>query len=233
MAKMATWPMPQTGVITQELYHMNIADLLHSLTLAGLTLSQGQGGELKVLGPIHRLTQKQKQGLSEHKQTLLALTTHPTCLIPWVSQEARAEREAICWADSRAPEVAEALTKAMAFFDDIPRPPIFYLGLKAQQSLNGIEWAHLEAGESESPCQRCGDRRTSLNIIHSGESLRRDCAYCGRSMGFPSWYDPKLTQEILTRNAQGIRYNKASQGGDGVAPAGSNDSPLLPEGAKS
>lgn len=220
---------------------MNIADLLHSLTISGLTLSQSPAGELKVLGPVHKLTQQQKQGLSDHKQTLLALASQPTCFIPpqeesdydkktksipWLTPEARTEREAIQWADSRSPEVAQALANAIDFFEDIPRPPAFYLGLKAQQQANGLDWAHLEPGQAESPCKRCGDRQTSLNIIHSGESLRRDCAYCGRFRDFPSWYDAKLTQEILSTNAQGIRYNETSQGGDAIAPAGSNASPL-------
>ena len=212
---------------------MNIADLLHSLTVDGLTLTQEPAGSLKVLGPVHRLTPGQKQGLSDYKQTLLTLTSPPTCFIPWLSPEEKVEREAIQWADSRSPEVLEALTDAIEYYEAKARPPAFYLGLKTQQTFIGIEWAFLEAGEADPPCKRCGDRQTSLNIIHSGESLRRDCAYCGCFRNFPTWYNSDLTQKILANNSLGIRYNETSQGGEANAPAGSNDSPLTKQGARS
>jgi len=91
---------------------MDIANLLHSLTVAGLTLTQEADG-LKVLGPVHRLTPEQKQALTEHKQTLLTLAT---CYFQTEEQE---ERDAIEWADSQGPDVRGSLADAIEFFEEL------------------------------------------------------------------------------------------------------------------
>ena len=38
-----------------------------------------------------------------------------------------------------------------------------------------------------SPCSRCGSPRTVDVAIHEGRSVRRDCAECGLTRGFPRW----------------------------------------------
>jgi hypothetical protein len=37
-------------------------------------------------------------------------------------------------------------------------------------------------------CPRCGFDKYIDAPIHNGESLRRDCARCHRTVGFPIWY---------------------------------------------
>jgi hypothetical protein len=37
-------------------------------------------------------------------------------------------------------------------------------------------------------CRRCGSRATVDTPIHQGQSIRRDCAKCGRFRSFPTWY---------------------------------------------
>ena len=35
---------------------------------------------------------------------------------------------------------------------------------------------------------RCGSDRYRDNLIHNGQSSRRDCAHCGRFLSFTRWY---------------------------------------------
>ena len=37
-------------------------------------------------------------------------------------------------------------------------------------------------------CTRCKGTRFRDFPIHKGRSVRRDCAHCGRTLGFPVWY---------------------------------------------
>ena len=37
-------------------------------------------------------------------------------------------------------------------------------------------------------CNRCGSTEFVDTPIHDGKSLRRDCAQCHRTLGFPVWY---------------------------------------------
>ncbi len=40
----------------------------------------------------------------------------------------------------------------------------------------------------EFTCPKCGHERYRDVPIHNGQSTRRDCAYCARTIGFPSWF---------------------------------------------
>jgi hypothetical protein len=46
--------------------------------------------------------------------------------------------------------------------------------------------------ESPVPCANCGFERFVDVAIHEGRSKRRDCARCGRTLGFPLWYGAAL-----------------------------------------
>lgn len=37
-------------------------------------------------------------------------------------------------------------------------------------------------------CERCGSDEVVDVPVHDGLSLRRDCATCGATLGFPNWY---------------------------------------------
>ena len=51
---------------------ISVSDLMHSLTISGLTLSLADD-QLKVCGEIGKLTLSQKQSLSQHKDTIKLL----------------------------------------------------------------------------------------------------------------------------------------------------------------
>ncbi len=40
-------------------------------------------------------------------------------------------------------------------------------------------------------CERCGSDQHKDFPIHGGRSIRRDCAQCGRTIGFSRWQPPK------------------------------------------
>ena len=43
--------------------------------------------------------------------------------------------------------------------------------------------------DSDGPrCEHCNSPEFVDLSIHGGQSLRRDCAQCGRYHGFPKWY---------------------------------------------
>lgn len=48
--------------------------------------------------------------------------------------------------------------------------------------------AHVPGLLMREPCNRCGNATGGDVPIHQGRSTRRDCARCGRTMGFPVWY---------------------------------------------
>lgn len=37
-------------------------------------------------------------------------------------------------------------------------------------------------------CERCGSAEAIDVPVHDGHSVRRDCAACGATLGFPDWY---------------------------------------------
>ena len=43
-------------------------------------------------------------------------------------------------------------------------------------------------GSKPITCRRCGSREFVDVQIHGGISMRRDCCYCGLTLGFPLWY---------------------------------------------
>lgn len=49
-------------------------------------------------------------------------------------------------------------------------------------------------GEKPKPICRCGSSDYVDHPIHDGQSLRRDCAICGRFIAFPVWHGPSLDE---------------------------------------
>ncbi len=177
---------------------MDIATLLHSLTLSGLTLRRGDADALEVVGPVQSLSLEQQQALRENKPTLLAmLTPPPTCFI-LDEYTAEAEREAIQFADT--PEALAPLGNAIEFFECLADD------MRAHNP-EALSQVVLDAELQQQACKRCQSEQTYLAIIHAGESLRRDCASCGRFIDFPSWHNRKETGEILARTIEQSRYN--------------------------
>lgn len=176
---------------------MDIPTLLHSLTSAELRLELGLGGSLQVTGATHKLTLEQQHALREHKPTLLLMLTTPPCYL-LDDCNAEAERQAIQFADT--PEALAPLKRAMEFFEQLADDMRWH----NPEALSQIV---LEPEPQETPCRRCQGQETYLAIIHTGESLRRDCASCGRFIDFPSWHNRKETGEILARTMEQSRYN--------------------------
>ena len=215
---------------------MDIATLLHSLTVAGLTLRRGAGDSLEVLGDVSKVTHPQREALSRHKPVLLVmLTPPPTCNIPTRSEPERvtdsafadelAERFAIEWVEATGTQhqVSQALTEAMEFFERVvdgrepppkeappipPPPPRFFDELRAAHNARGFDLLRLEPEPQQSPCRRCGSRQSFLAKIHGGDSLRRDCASCGRFRDFAVWKEKAKAEQILADLTEQARYNE-------------------------
>jgi len=212
---------------------MDITNLLHALTVAGLTLRRGVGDSLEVVGDLSKVTQAQRQALSTHKLTLLAMLTPPTTCYILKTPEAElfiddpfavelAERFAIEWAEATGTQgqVSQALAEAIEFFEVVvddrepkpkepppPPPPRYFDELKAAHTARGIDILRLEQEPQATPCRRCGGRQTYLAVIHGGESLRRDCASCGRFRDFAAWKEKAKAEQILTDAHEQARYN--------------------------
>jgi hypothetical protein len=56
--------------------------------------------------------------------------------------------------------------------------------------------ALLAGGPVPPGCRRCGSHETHDVLIHAGQSVRRDCARCGRFLEFPVWYGVAKTDSI-------------------------------------
>ncbi|MEQ1904756.1 MAG: hypothetical protein ABL888_11265 [Pirellulaceae bacterium] len=174
--------------------HLDIATLLHSLTVDGLTLRRGDADALEVAGELKRLTLSQQQALRAHKPTLLKMLPPPTCFIQVLDDE----RDAIRFADT--PEALAPLADAIEYFER-------QADAMRLHNPEALAQVLLEPKANLRPCQRCGNDKTYLAIIHAGESLRRDCAQCGRLIDFPAWHNRELAGEILTRTMEQSRYN--------------------------
>jgi hypothetical protein len=168
--------------------------------------SQDHLGPSEDLGPLPTV----------HKRTLLTmLTPLPTCFILHCGEAE--EREAIQFADSDSPEAMAALCDAMEYFELLTDSRATHCPERLVQTVG-------EPGQQESPCPRCGNSNTYLAILHTGESLRRDCAICGRFVEFPNWHNRDATAKILAAAIAGSRYNeKASCPSAGNTQASSND----------
>lgn len=185
---------------------MDVGNLLHTLTIQGLSLKLGEVPDtIAVIGPVASLTLEQRRALAEHKPTLLAmLTPPPTCYIPEDTQTEDAED-------------LGSLNRCMEYFERLADEVEFHNPERLAQIV-------LEPEPQQSPCKRCGNRTTYLAIIHAGESLRRDCAKCGRFIDFPSWHNREDTAKILADTVGQSRYNeKASCSSAANTQAGSND----------
>jgi len=176
---------------------MDIATLLHSLTVAGLQLRLGDAfNTLQVVGEVSKLTLEQQRALRDHKLNLLEmLTPPPTCFIHGdidADAEAR-ERESIQLAD-----ISEAAINK--YFQGLTLDMRFYNPQALAQVL-------LESEGKSEPCRFCGGNQTYLATIHNGESLRRDCANCGRFVEFAVWQDSAQVEKIFNRIAEKNGYN--------------------------
>lgn len=169
---------------------MDVANLLHSLTTQGLTLKIGQAPDtIAVVGPVASLTLEQQRALAEHKQTLLSmLAPLPTCYIPEDTE-------------TDAPEDLGSLNRCMEYFEQLIDETGNHYPERQAQII-------LEPEPQQSPCRRCGNLTTYLAILHAGESLRRDCAKCGRFIDFPSWHNRAQSAQILSDTQSKSRYNQ-------------------------
>lgn len=62
------------------------------------------------------------------------------------------------------------------------------------EAIAAIDSPEADAPAIESPeftCTRCGKHAYRDSVIHDGRSVRRDCASCNRTAGFPVWDMPE------------------------------------------
>lgn len=171
---------------------MNTIDLIHSLTIDGFKLGLRDSETLEIRGPSEKLTVEQKESLSECKAELIQIVS--TC-IPFEDRE----REAIQFADTQG--AIGPLSECMRYFDNLA-------GDMNRNNPNTLET--VAQGEPGDECRYCGSEQTFLAIIHDGESLRRDCAGCGRFIEFPAWYDAGKADDVLRRSNA---YNETNEQG--------------------
>lgn len=79
----------------------------------------------------------------------------------------------------------EARGEKLRFFPEEAVGPLLLAGLRKHKP---DLLALLRGEEVPSGCERCGLTETIDVPIHGGQSLRRDCARCGRFIEFPVWY---------------------------------------------
>ena len=92
------------------------------------------------------------------------------------------------WLSSTAPAEPEPLQ----IQDDTPQT-VESEGVSDPTSTSGplVSQQHLTTEPTEFTCDRCDCTEYRDVPIHGGRSIRRDCAACGRTAGFPQW-NPEL-----------------------------------------
>lgn len=150
---------------------LSVADLLHSLTVAGLGIELSNG-DLKVVGDCRLLTVDQKSALVANKPTLVAM------LQPKV--QPRAIVEGLEFFEKLALEVGENNSEALTWLVRVPAPR-----LKPCRRCNGHNTyvAVIHEGEStRRDCAKCGafidfptwlDRKGTaelLEVLKDGDS---------------------------------------------------------------
>jgi TubC N-terminal docking domain len=73
--------------------------------------------------------------------------------------------------------------------DTIPSP-----APQPQESRSGRQVARTLPRSSIEACDRCGSTKWRDVSIHARESIRRDCAKCGRFIDFPRWHGVDRTE---------------------------------------
>jgi integrase len=95
-----------------------------------------------------------------------------------------------------APPSVEAETTAE------PEPPL----------LEYCDPREFDVTPGDAVCDRCGSEKFIDHVIHHGASMRRDCEYCGRTLGFPRWHGRDERDEMVDAlgwyDADGKRKSK-------------------------
>jgi hypothetical protein len=69
----------------------------------------------------------------------------------------------------------------------------------------------LDAMRLQGPCDSCGSTCFRDKPIHSGRSMRRDCAACGKTWGFPVWAsEAKRSESMLCSREHTAPRNAAT-----------------------
>jgi hypothetical protein len=143
---------------------MTAATLLANLTSRGVVLTQVDG-DIQVETPKGELTAIDIQIIKGHKSELLDLLEVPSC-----------------W-----DEYHDAITRAFA--NPSTREDIGPLWLTDPDGWPGSRPP--AAKPAPGTCDRCGSDQHKDFPIHGGQSIRRDCAKCGRFISWPNWNPPQ------------------------------------------
>jgi hypothetical protein len=142
---------------------MTTTSLLADLKSRGVVLTQVDG-DIQIQSPKGELTDDDILVIRDHKPELIDLLTVP----------------------SRWGEYHDAI--AHAFAKPSTREEIGPLWMTDPDGwLVSIPWAKPTPGT----CDRCGSDQHKDFPIHGGQSIRRDCAKCGRFISWPNWNPPQ------------------------------------------
>jgi hypothetical protein len=143
---------------------MNAPTLLANLMSRGVTLSMS-GNDIQVEAPTGELIPSDIEQIRRHKPELLNLITIPTR-----------------WNDYH-----DAITHAFA--NPSNREDIGPLWMTDPDGWPGSRPP--AAKPAPGTCDRCGSDQHKDFPIHGGQSIRRDCAKCGRFISWPNWNPPQ------------------------------------------
>ncbi len=130
---------------------------------------------------------------------------HSAIELLWKEPRATACRRATSWGPSWLAAEPSAAAKTPGIPEEIApiEPP-------EPAASPPPEPAAVETGDA---CSRCSSTEFRDTPIHDGQSVRRDCAICNRTLGFPVWYGveqpPRETRQqrverILSGNISGV-----------------------------
>jgi len=88
------------------------------------------------------------------------------------------------------PAIKRNFDSAMRFFENIAEE-------MSKHNPDGLGTIFPESEPMANSCFRCNGTKSYVAVIHDGESLRRDCAKCGRFVEFATWHDRDATNEAI------------------------------------
>lgn len=157
--------------------------LLAECAVNGIRLSVAAGGGLDIDAPQDTLTPELLARLKSHKAVLLAMLRPATKALSIDPADVlwQAALDRLVGDPDFPPDVMEVLRVAsLRWIDDaLPSGPTIECVPVAKPN---------PAGPTTKPVCRCGSTTWRDMSIHSGQSVRRDCARCRRFLDFPVWY---------------------------------------------
>ena len=157
---------------------MSVTELMIDLRDRGILL-EAHGDRLRY-SPKAAMTSELAQRVKAHKPALLAILTAddvPAAVL-W-----HAALDLLEGDSEFPPELLAGCRRASVRWES-ERP--------AGDCVN--EPAEGEIDPDAPQCDKCGSTEFRDTLVHDGQSIRRDCAWCGRFIAFPKWHEKSTLQ---------------------------------------